>query len=352
MAPETTASDVTTESASQVAAIELAEIGPSDLIKKLSSVVPYVDSVTWAMLWGWACSTHGGSRDGCAAPPSPVSTIQQKRKPQAKVPTPRRSETIRAMCIERDEYCAVTKKDGPVEVAHVYPVSMMTRPRTEQSTFWYMLRNFWEPEMIEGWKRVVLGPEGTECMAWFALQPVELSEDKKVLNFWLPVTKYLKSIAITTRPSLPSELKHVGKQTKLFNCEKSAQICSGDMITMQTVDPETHPLPSLEILGTQWALACVLGMSGAADIASEELDSDSDEDPDFGEQLVADMPAGTTIPGRRPGSPRQDNKLNIENQPPSRSSSKPAATVPLTPLSQRPATHKQDEPWVYGVCVF
>jgi hypothetical protein len=136
-------------------------------------------------------------------------------------------------------------------------------------------------------------------MARFALQPVELSEDKKVLKvkfFWLPVAKYRKSIAITTRPSLPSDLKHVGKQTKLFNCETSAQICSGDIITMHTVDPETHPLPSLEILGMQWALTRVLGMSGAADIASEELDSDSEEDPDFGEQLVADMPAGTTIP--------------------------------------------------------
>ncbi|KAL4982445.1 hypothetical protein BDW68DRAFT_182532 [Aspergillus falconensis] len=109
--------------------------------------------------------------------PSSVSTAPQKKKTQAKQPTaPRPSETIRAMCIERDGYCAITKTDEPVEAAH------------------YILRNFCEPEKVEGWKRVVLGPEGTEVlqnmlclsrdchglwgMGQFALQPVEPSEAK------------------------------------------------------------------------------------------------------------------------------------------------------------------------------
>ncbi|PTU20579.1 hypothetical protein P175DRAFT_0531920 [Aspergillus ochraceoroseus IBT 24754] len=77
------------------------------------------------------------------------------------------------------------------------------------------------------------------------------------------LSREIFNIAITTRPSLPSDLKYVGKQTKLFNYEISAQICSG--------------------------------MNAAADIAPEELDSDSEEDPGFGEQWVVD----TKMKGKR-----------------------------------------------------
>ncbi|KAE8355419.1 hypothetical protein BDV28DRAFT_128839 [Aspergillus coremiiformis] len=398
MASEKRTIDITAES-TPVAAIELIEIERAELITKLSAVVPYVDSVTWAILWladieqlkslaslpvGTIASTlnspnpyirlllswAGRARsmedpEKNELPPSPpVSTIPQKRKAQSKEPIPRRSEKIRNRCIERDEYCAVTKKDEPVEVAHIYPFSMMGRPRTEQSTFWLVLSNFWQPERIEQWKKVVLGPEGTEVlenmlclsadchslwdMARFALQPMELSEDKKVLKarfFWLPVAKYLKNIAITTRPSLPSDLKHIGRQTKLFNCETSTQICSGDIITMQTADPETHPLPSLELLGMQWVLTRVLGMSGAADIEPEEWDSDSEDSlaPGFSDRFAPYAPADTIIPDRsRPL--RRNNKFSNENQPLSRSStsrspSKAAAMAPLEPPTERQASH-------------
>lgn len=170
-----------------------------------------------------------------------------------------------------------------------------------------------------------MGPQGTEILenvlclscdshalwgkARFVLQPIELSDDRKVLKarfFWLPIFKYSNSIDVTTRPSLPSNLTFVGKRIKLFNCDTAAQIHSGDIITMETLNPDTHPLPSIQLLNMQFALTRALGMSGAADLDPEELDSsDSDEEE---EVLVA---------------PRRGRAYNLqENQNPSRASSR------------------------------
>ncbi|KAI9368433.1 hypothetical protein BJX61DRAFT_537260 [Aspergillus egyptiacus] len=305
------------ESPNPIAAIELTEEGRSEIIEKLSLLVPTVDSVTWALLWlsdlnrlKWLLNLDKGLIWAVLSAPNHRSLLywagraRPTEDPEASY-IPRRSEEIRATCLERDEYCAITKKDEPLEVAHIYPYSLMTRSGSERDAFWSMLCNFWDADQIQRWKRVVLGPEGTEVlqnmlclshdchglwgMARFALQPVELSEDQKVLKmrfFWLPAAKFSKSVPVTRRPSLPSDLRHVGKQTKLFNCATSAQICSGDIITIKTTDPENYPLPSLEILGLQWTLTRVLAMSGAADIDPEELDSDSDEEQGIDTQSV------------------------------------------------------------------
>ncbi|KAL4904161.1 hypothetical protein BDW74DRAFT_179253 [Aspergillus multicolor] len=185
-----------------------------------------------------------------------------------------KKESATDLCIERDPYCAITNAERHLE----------------DNNFWGMLECFWNKERVDAWRKAVAGPDGTEVlknmlclslnahMLWrmgrFALQPLDLSEDGKVLRvrfFWLPLAKYSISIPMTTFPRLPSTLDHVGNSTFLFNCLTERPIRSGDEITMSTTDPAALPLPSLALLEMQWMLTRVLGLSGLADASVDEF---------------------------------------------------------------------------------
>lgn len=56
-------------------------------------------------------------------------------------------------------------------------------------------------------------------------------------------------------------------------------IQSGDIFTLTTDDPESRPLPSLELLEMQWILQRITAMSDAA--GTPELDWDWDDDDDM-----------------------------------------------------------------------
>lgn len=68
---------------------------------------------------------------------------------------------------------------------------------------------------------------------------------------------------------------------KLWNGDQDRCISSGDIITITTEDPETHPLPSFELLQMQWVLNRLVAISGAADVTDEELDDDGDASDDM-----------------------------------------------------------------------
>jgi hypothetical protein len=53
-------------------------------------------------------------------------------------------------------------------------------------------------------------------------------------------------------------------------------IRSGDTFTLTTDDPESRPLPSLELLDMQWVLQRLVAMCGAAEWPWIEADDDSD----------------------------------------------------------------------------
>ena len=203
---------------------------------------------------------------------------------------------------------------------------MMGKPKTTHELFWRHLASFWCPDRIERWKKTAMGPSGTEVLenvmclsreshglwgkARFALQPVELSVDRKALTvrfFWIPVSKYMKTMDLKATPFLPSNLGHTGKRIKLFDCESEKPICSGDIITMKTSDPDEYPLPSFALLEMQWFLTRALGLSGAADVDPADWDSDF-EDEEEEEELVA--------------RPRGRAHNLQENQHPSRASSR------------------------------
>ncbi|KAB8276194.1 hypothetical protein BDV30DRAFT_236028 [Aspergillus minisclerotigenes] len=212
-----------------------------------------------------------------------------------------RKEAAKKLCKERDKStCVLTGFREPLEIAHIYPYSLGQRGEKDLKPFWNILYAFWTEERINAWKKEVLGPDGTEtcsnlmCMAnvahklWekgrFALKPLSLSEDQKVLTvqfYWLPTNSGSKKMpAIETPAPFPGNLSSstVNGQpsAKLYNIATDAKLCSGHIITFKTDDPVGHPLPSMELLNMQWVLHRVLALSGAADATDEDLESESD----------------------------------------------------------------------------
>ncbi|GKZ40082.1 hypothetical protein AbraIFM66950_002274, partial [Aspergillus brasiliensis] len=143
----------------------------------------------------------------------------------------------------------------------------------------------------------VQGPNGTEvcsnllCMtnlahklwkkARFALKPLSLSEDQRSLKvqfYWLPVYRYRARVSATEVPErFPYNLSGTavhGQETVLFSIVTDRKICSGDILTFTTDNPDSHPLPSMELLNMQWVLNRVLALSGATYATDEESYSD------------------------------------------------------------------------------
>ncbi|RAK98911.1 HNH endonuclease signature motif containing protein [Aspergillus ibericus CBS 121593] len=182
-------------------------------------------------------------------------------------------------CKERDnDTCILTGCSLPVEVTHIFPKGLGKRGEGRFENFWEVLGTYWSPQQVKAWEEQTFDPDGTEtcsnlmCMnnmahklwekAGFALKPLSLSEDKRQLEvqfYWLPMNKYR------------------GAMRGLVNFVTDTRLCSGDILTFKTGDPEGHPLPSMELLNMQWVLHRVLALSGAAYATDKELFLDPDD---------------------------------------------------------------------------
>ncbi|PWY82479.1 hypothetical protein BO83DRAFT_454278 [Aspergillus eucalypticola CBS 122712] len=203
------------------------------------------------------------------------------------------------LCTERDNAtCVVTGCRDLVEIAHILPNGLGREGDQALQQFWFPLHHFWSKERVMAWMKHAAGPEATEacsnllCMtdiahklwkkARFALKPLSLSEDRRSLEvqfYWLPVYNYRSRIPATEIPSrISRKLSGTavdGKETMLFNIATDKKLCSGDILTFTTKDPNSHPLPSMELLDMQWVLNQVLALSGATYATDEELYPDS-----------------------------------------------------------------------------
>ncbi|PYH67557.1 HNH endonuclease signature motif containing protein [Aspergillus vadensis CBS 113365] len=199
------------------------------------------------------------------------------------------------LCTERDNAtCVVTGCRDPVEIAHILPNGLGRMETQTLQEFWFPLHRFWSKERVMAWMKQAAGQEATEacsnflCMtdmahklwkkARFALKPLSLSEDRRSLQvqfYWLPVYNYRSRIPATEVPRRMSrKLSGTtvdGKETMLFNIATNKKLCSGDILTFKTNDPNSHPLPSMELLDMQWVLNRVLALSGATYATDEEL---------------------------------------------------------------------------------
>jgi len=134
----------------------------------------------------------------------------------------------------------------------------------------------------------------------FALKPLELSPDLKKLTvqfFWQARGSYkLKSrIDLLTKPTSSRGLDLGGEGYFLSRSENDVSssgvhlIQSGETFTFTTEDPQNLPLPSLELLEMQWILQRLVGMCGAAEWPSLDLDDDDIADNDDGWQTYPNV---------------------------------------------------------------
>ncbi|KAL1884895.1 hypothetical protein Plec18167_001551 [Paecilomyces lecythidis] len=92
----------------------------------------------------------------------------------------------------------------------------------------------------------------------------------------MPTNRYVKLAQLIIPPSIPSDLTHGNLNAKLWNGDRDKRIISGDIITITTENPETHPLPSFKLIQMQWVLNRGIALSGAADVTDEELEGEDE----------------------------------------------------------------------------
>jgi hypothetical protein len=171
---------------------------------------------------------------------------------------------------------------------------------SDRYSFWKMLRRFWSEDRIKKWQDAIFSDQnspnkGVEtccnliCLsrdahaywtkAYFALKPIQLSDDKKTLDVefhWLPQYNYSSAVDLL-QPPAPSEGSVGQAKIKLYQFSTDRKIYSGQKISLTTTDPEKWPLPHLALLEMQWILHRLVAMSGAAEIY-DNFDNDDDDD--------------------------------------------------------------------------
>jgi hypothetical protein len=165
--------------------------------------------------------------------------------------------------------------------------------RNDKDSIWNTLELFWAKDRVDAWFRAVF-PSGTETIrnrlcfspnahryhgaARFALQPVELSEDKKCLkmSFWWLIQNPNSRVNILKVPPHSATLDHGLNNIKLWNVETEEKITSGDELLLETSDPVNLPLPDWDLLDMQWVLQQLAALSGGAE-PKDDLDGDEDK---------------------------------------------------------------------------
>ncbi|OAX79243.1 hypothetical protein ACJ72_06438 [Emergomyces africanus] len=232
--------------------------------------------------------------------------------------TPRspRSKKVTELCRKRDGTCVLTKATDLNNVCHIIPYSLGHQSSFQFGQFWRTLSLFWDQSKISQLKDFVL-QKSTETaenllllaphvhVYWdnqlFTLQSLSLSNDKKSLSvkfFWL-CPSHLDCLQLSTTalpddpsqeftvepPSFPVNLSQGGRDCancerpniRIYNCETNEQISSEQVITLTTEDPESMPLPDLNILDLQWKLHRVLALAAAAGYNEDEDYNDEND---------------------------------------------------------------------------
>jgi hypothetical protein len=267
----------------------------------------------------------------------------------------------------------LTKVADPVDVAHIYPFSMRNLKASpfDPYSIWTALLQFWSQDRIDSWYKAI--SSGTEvvynlmCLspsaykyherAYFALEPKEISNDKKCLTvkfFWLPRYQHSLKVDILNPPSIPEDLDGEYHEVSLWNRSAKKLICSGDEICLETNDPERLPLPDSRLLEMQWILHRVTALTGAAE-PRDDFGEDTDDDWDIAlEDLEAEdewfaytpFPEMSLLPPEM-SSPPPEMSLSppeMSLPPPEMSSSPPEMSLPPPEMSSSPPEMSSSPP--------
>ena len=172
----------------------------------------------------------------------------------------------------------------------------------DQHSIWTALRYFWSKDRVDAWYNAIFS-SGTEVVynlmcfaphvhryhekAFFALEPKEISEDKKRLKvkfFWMPRYSYSAKVDILRTPSIPEDSDGRIRRVGLWNVLTDEKIRSGDEICLETDDPVRLPLPDWNLLQMQWTLHRVAALSGAAESRDDFDEGDDDWDLPLGNE--------------------------------------------------------------------
>ncbi|DAA73589.1 TPA_exp: Uncharacterized protein A8136_4618 [Trichophyton benhamiae CBS 112371] len=264
-----------------------------------------------------AASTPRSSSPAPAQSPKSTPNGPAPRRLKRKLGELTRSSDEAEKCRERDsQKCIITGAGRPIEVAHIFPCSMRYAQSPEASNDiyspWRVLRRFWSEDKVNEWFRAILPTTETVtnmlCLAphvhkyhekaYFALKPVEVSEDRTQLKlslYWLPRVDTPSAMRVSAKPDVPAinDRRWVGERgaqavdkVKLYNVDTDLRICSGDLIVIKTANADTHPLPDLALLQMQWVLQAVTALAGGAEPLDLEDNSD-DESPDMAMDVYA-----------------------------------------------------------------
>lgn len=188
--------------------------------------------------------------------------------------------------------CIISHLEIGNEVAHIYPFSLRdTGANGSYHPFWGMLRSFWSAEKIEQWEASISGEGGTEkcdnlvtlCptlhklwgMALFGLEPVYLSEDRRILEvrfFWMRRFTHPTAIDLAFRVQ-----NFHKREASVFDSQTGQMVTSGTIIRFTTDDPHSKPLPNWDILSLQWLMQRLAAMSGAAEVGEDDHFTDDEE---------------------------------------------------------------------------
>lgn len=156
----------------------------------------------------------------------------------------------------------------------------------EIEQFWQALRTFWTPERLDKWWQAIYedghgGPENLQnllCLdpnthmlhglGWFGLEPLNAALDGSWMNvqfWWLRPGERDASVEFTTPPQLPQILDPTVYRVCIYDARSSRLVCSGDVVTLVTQNPETHPLADMRIVEMRWVMDRVVAVSGLAE---------------------------------------------------------------------------------------
>ncbi|KAE8350777.1 hypothetical protein BDV28DRAFT_31606 [Aspergillus coremiiformis] len=249
-----------------------------------------------------------------------------------------RAEDPECKARERDNHMCALSKRAPIDVAHIYPHCLILSADNQRIPgFWKALRAFWPPHQIQAWEAEIFQDptnltkalnncSNQICLTkqihalwdngWIAFRPLNYHDDMKKLDielYWQPNQghKLNDRIPMTKLPVSSEGVERVTQSNGVILTEiivDGKYIRSGHVFTLETSNPETHPLPSKELLMMQWNLTRILALSGAA--YTDDLDSDDDDDDVGGSQ-----------PGSRRASDWLAHQQTLRSSPVSSSSS-------------------------------
>ncbi|KAI2671571.1 hypothetical protein DTO027I6_4037 [Penicillium roqueforti] len=210
-----------------------------------------------------------------------------------------RGKAVRDAALTRDGNACVLTKFGihGLHVSHILPFKLNNSSREIE---WSILEGFWGVDRVMKWKTEIMtiddndGKVDTERVQnlitfmalvhtyWdntlYALRPISINTKKtsmEVAFHWLPAPGKITRKASDSIETMQHPFPH---DINSFTESPGENICliHGETRTLETDDPESKPLPSMELLELQWILHRIAAMRGAAEDDESEIDSDDD----------------------------------------------------------------------------